>query len=1443
MGTEGLKKLVEDLRTHQVELEMQNEELREAQIEIEESRSKYADLYDFAPIAFFTLDKEGIITEANLRGAWLLGMERSFFIKKPFNLLVKPESLDHFLSHRHRVLKGNPDSLELELRKKDGSLFFARLESVPSKDGEGNIVQMRSAVVDISERKREEEELRKAHDELEIRVQERTAELTRANQALRESQALLHAVMENTSDPVYVKDRESRILMCNPALEKVAGKPAAEIIGRTDSEYYNDPAIGQVLREHDLSVMESGQSRAWEETAITPEGPRIFISNKAPYRNQSGDLVGIVGISHDITERKKIDQALQESEAKANALIKYAPSGIYELDFRTASFISVNDAMCQVLGYTREELLAMGASQLLEESSRMRFAERIRRRLTGEKVEESVEYRVRKKDGSFIDAVLNISPIPGGKPGRVLVVAHDITDRKRAEEALRESEERFRAIASSTPDHIFIQDQELRYSMVINPQLGLTVEDMIGKTDRDILSPADAEKLTRIKRQVLETGKPIQLEAPLVSSRGDIQFFEGSYIPKFNVRGETEGLIGYFKNITERKQAEEASRRYELLSGHSRDIILFIRRDDLRILEANAAASDAYGYSREELLTLTIADLRAPETRRLTAEQIAEADLRGILFETVHRRKDGSTLPVEVNSRGATVSGSRSLISVIRDITERKQREARIARLTRLYAVLSQVNEAIVRTHTEERLYGEVCRIVAEEGRFPLVWVGRVRDGEVIPEAFCGPASDYLKGIRVQTEGDLGRGPTGTCIREDRPVINDDFDINPLTAPWREPALRFGFRASAALPLRRQGRPEGMLTLYSGEPGAFDPEQVNLLEALCADISYALEAMHQERLRIKAEEDLRRSEARSKVLSQTAGRLLATDDPQGIVNELCREVMAHLDCHTFFNFLADETLSRLHLNAWAGIPEEEARKIEWLDYGGAVCGCVARDGGRIVAEHIPATPDIRTELVKSYGIKAYACHPLLGLGGKVIGTLSFGTRGRETFSEEDLSLMKAVANQVAIAMERMSLIAELQRSKGDLEIKVQERTADLAEANKGLQAEIAKREKAEHQLLQAQKLESIGTLTGGVAHDINNILGPIVINSEMALMDLPKGSGLRNILEMILKSGLRGKDLVRQMLLFGRKSEKRQEVLPFGSLVTETFKLLRSSLPATIQMRLQMETKPEAVYADPSQIQQVIINLCTNAAYAMRGTTGLIDISLQGITFSSMDVPEPDMQPGDYLALSVKDTGSGMDEEVRKRVFEPFFTTKPVGEGTGLGLSVVYGIVKSHKGGITVYSEPGRGSIFRVYLPKAETRVSEKTESLKPVPGGNERILFVDDEEIIVRSMRNMLGRLGYKVMTVTDSEEALRLFSAKPSEFDLVMTDQTMPSMTGEDLGRELMRIRPDISIILCTGYSDLISWEKAMAMGFCGFILKPFTLRESAELVRRILDQRGST
>jgi two-component system CheB/CheR fusion protein len=427
--------------------------------------------------------------------------------------------------------------------------------------------------------------------------------------------------------------------------------------------------------------------------------------------------------------------------------------------------------------------------------------------------------------------------------------------------------------------------------------------------------------------------------------------------------------------------------------------------------------------------------------------------------------------------------------------------------------------------------------------------------------------------------------------------------------------------------------------------------------------------------------------------------------------------------------------------------------------------------------------------------------------------------------------------------EHKQLEEELRKSHDALELRVQERTAELARVNEELQVEIAEREKAEELLGQAQKMEAVGTLVGGIAHDFNNILAVIGINTDMALQDLSGESSIRKRLELIAKAEQHGRDLVRQMLLFSRKSEKRPEVLSLGLLLKENYQLLRASFPSTIGMKFLLETESDLVFADPTQVRQVIMNLCTNGAYAMRGAMGNLEISLKNISFGSADpLPDTEMSPGDYLVLSVKDTGSGMDEEVRRRIFEPFFTTKPAGEGTGLGLSVVYGIVKSHKGGIAVASEPGKGSTFEVFLPKSDKGLPVGAEGPETIARGSERVLFVDDDEMIVISVRNMLQRLGYTVTAIADSREALNLFSENPFQFDLVITDYTMPIVTGEALGKEMIRIRPDIPVILCTGYNDLLSSEMALAMGFRGFIMKPFTVREGSQLIRKVLDREQS-
>ncbi|MBW2049740.1 MAG: PAS domain S-box protein [Deltaproteobacteria bacterium] len=378
----------------------------------------------------------------------------------------------------------------------------------------------------------------------------------------------------------------------------------------------------------------------------------------------------------------------------------------------------------------------------------------------------------------------------------------------------------------------------------------------------------------------------------------------------------------------------------------------------------------------------------------------------------------------------------------------------------------------------------------------------------------------------------------------------------------------------------------------------------------------------------------------------------------------------------------------------------------------------------------------------------------------------------------------------------------------------------------------------EKQLRQSQKMEAMGTLAGGIAHDFNNILASIMGYAELAGLETPDGSKGADYLESVLKATGRARDLVKQILSFSRQREEDLRPLRMDLIVKEALKLLRASLPSTVEIRGHVDRGLGSVLADPTQIHQVVMNLCTNAAQAMGQAGGVLEVSLHNEELGVKD-EDLDLGPGRFLRLTVGDTGAGMAPGVMERIFDPYFTTKEKGLGTGLGLSVVRGIVENCGGTIRVESEPGRGSTFHVYFPvveEAEGAVEQGPE--EPLATGTERILFVDDEPTLADLNRDRLSRLGYEVTTRTSSTEALGLFRATPDDFDLVITDMTMPRMTGESLAREILKIRPDTPIILCTGYSEHISGEKAREIGIRAFAMKPLDMKDLAETVRKVLD-----
>jgi PAS domain S-box-containing protein len=378
----------------------------------------------------------------------------------------------------------------------------------------------------------------------------------------------------------------------------------------------------------------------------------------------------------------------------------------------------------------------------------------------------------------------------------------------------------------------------------------------------------------------------------------------------------------------------------------------------------------------------------------------------------------------------------------------------------------------------------------------------------------------------------------------------------------------------------------------------------------------------------------------------------------------------------------------------------------------------------------------------------------------------------------------------------------------------------------------------EYQLQQAQKMEAIGTLAGGIAHDFNNILSVIIGYTELILMNANVDAEVRRNLKEIFSASKHARDMVKQILAFSRQNKQERKPIQVAHIVKEAVKMLRASLPTTISIEQYIAKDTGVIEADPTQVHQVLMNLCTNAAHAINENDGVLEIHLGNVELDQKAAADiPGLKTGSYLKLSIKDSGEGIDPQAQQQIFNPYFTTKEKGKGTGLGLAVVQGIVKSNNGAVTVESDVGKGATFHVYLPTIKRELTANEEIATPLPMGCEHILLVDDEQPLVEIGKQMLERLGYSVATRTSSIEALELFRTNPNRFDLIITDIVMPNMSGDKLAQKILELRNDIPIVLCTGYSEKFTRQNASEMGIRSFLMKPLVMKDLADTVRQAL------
>ncbi len=488
-----------------------------------------------------------------------------------------------------------------------------------------------------------------------------------------------------------------------------------------------------------------------------------------------------------------------------------------------------------------------------------------------------------------------------------------------------------------------------------------------------------------------------------------------------------------------------------------------------------------------------------------------------------------------------------------------------------------------------------------------------------------------------------------------------------------------------------------------------------------------------------------------------------------------------------------------------------------LPWGTGIAGWVAKHEKPALVPDVKKDERFYAEIDKLSGLetKSILCIPLVAKS-KLIGVLEVINKEDDTaFNEDDVLLLSIFAYQAAIAIEHARLYEELK---------------ERLEEEKLIQRKLA----------ESEKFQALGQMASGVAHDFNNILTAIMGYAEVAKYDLPGDAPAKQSMDQIMQASHRAKDLVNQILAFSRQSEQERVPVEGQHLVREVLNLLRASLPTTIEIRQNIKTPSGTILADPTQIHQIIMNLCTNAHHAMWEKGGILEVKVSPVELDSDDVEDyEELEAGSFLNITVRDTGHGMDKGVMEKIFDPYFTTKEKGVGTGMGLAVVHGIVKSHGGGIKVSSQVGKGTTVIILLPRIQRKIEYEPESFESLPKGDEKLLFVDDEKVIVELAKKMLERLGYKVDTNISPVKALEAFRADPQGYDLVVSDMTMPKMTGDVLAEQVMAIRPDIPVILYTGYSERITKEKAKGIGIKRLVMKPIVMSELSKAIRELLDK----
>ncbi len=1050
--------------------------------------------------------------------------------------------------------------------------------------------------------------------------------------------------------------------------------------------------------------------------------------------------------------------------------------------------------------------------------------------------------------------------------------------RELAEKELKENERKYRslyyeyqALLNGIPDTLVLLSPDLKIvwaNEAAASQFNRNHSDIVGQHCYEFRHNRSEPCESCPAQRSFQSGKQEFEEINMPDGR----VWELRTIPISYDDGETKGVIELSRNITARKRAEEERRaseeRYQQIVQFAPTAIYEVDFLQNKLISVNDSMADYSGYSRDELLSISPFDILADESRSLFADRLKKHLSGEKVPETVtfkFRKKNGQEFWALLNIRLIYNDGRATGAHVVaQDISELKNKEEELKESQqRLADIINFLPDATVVVDMDKKIIAWNRAMEDMTGVKKEDMIGQDSHAGTVP--FYGERRPYLLDLIDMSDEELQSKYQYVRRRG-----------NTLYAEVFTPALYGGkgayVWATGAPLLDAHGNHMGAIesirdiTDRKGAEEALKESQQQLSDIInfLPDATLVIDKEGKVIAWNRAIEEMTGTEAAEMLGKDNYEYALPFyGERRPILIDLVLKPQEEIEAKYVSTERGDILLEgEAYMPALRGGEVYLVGKASILrDSRGSVLGAI--ESIRDITERRHGEESLIRAEEKYRGIFENAVMGIFQatIDGRIISANSAFARilGYESPGEV-LDAVKDMARQLYVHPERRTEFVREMNEHGmikEQEVQFFRKDGSIASIiingravrdgrgnilyYEGAIQDITDRKLLESQLRQAQKMEAIGTLAGGIAHDFNNILSAVLGYAEMAQREPEVSDRLLRYHEQIYKAGRRAKDLVKQILAFSRQSDEELRPLGISPIVKEVLKLLRASLPSTIKIHHDIQSDPDTVIADPTQIHQILLNLCTNAAHAMSEGKGELIVSLSPVEINPRDASNINhgLTPGMYLQLSVSDTGHGIDPGIMDRIFDPFFTTKKPGEGTGMGLSVVHGIVKSYNGAITVESKVGEGTTFHIYLPLLmETEGKPEVEAAVRIVGGKECILFVDDEDNLVQLGKGMLSGLGYEVIGRTSSTEALELFRARPNRFDLVITDMTMPNMTGIELVREIMRIRPGVPVVLCTGFSEAITPEKAKAMGVKEFIMKPIIRRQIAAAIRRAIN-----